>query len=38
MKKRVEYDLYYIDNWSPWLDLQILIRTVLSPSSYRNAY
>jgi Undecaprenyl-phosphate glucose phosphotransferase len=38
MQRRVEYDLYYIDNWSLWLDLQILIRTLISPSSYRNAY
>jgi lipopolysaccharide/colanic/teichoic acid biosynthesis glycosyltransferase len=38
MRRRVEFDLYYIDNWSIWLDLQILIRTVISPSSYRNAY
>lgn len=38
MRLRVEHDLYYIDNWSVWLDLQILVRTVISPSSYRNAY
>jgi Undecaprenyl-phosphate glucose phosphotransferase len=38
MQKRVEYDLYYIDNWSLWLDLRILVRTALSPASYRNAY
>ena len=28
MKKRVEYDLYYIDNWSLGLDLKILAMTV----------
>jgi Undecaprenyl-phosphate glucose phosphotransferase len=38
MRLRVEHDLYYIDNWSVWLDLQILMRTVISPASYRNAY
>jgi Undecaprenyl-phosphate glucose phosphotransferase len=38
MRQRVEHDLYYIDNWSVLLDLQILIRTVISPASYRNAY
>jgi Undecaprenyl-phosphate glucose phosphotransferase len=38
MTKRVEHDLYYIDNWSPWLDVTILIRTVFSPSTYRHAY
>jgi lipopolysaccharide/colanic/teichoic acid biosynthesis glycosyltransferase len=38
MHKRVEYDLYYIDNWSLAFDLSILIRTALSPAAYRNAY
>jgi len=38
MRARVEHDLYYIDNWSVWLDLQIVIRTVISRASYRNAY
>ncbi len=38
MRLRVEHDLYYIDNWSLWLDLRILIQTVLSPAAYRNAY
>lgn len=28
IKKRIELDLWYIDNWSPLLDLRILIRTV----------
>lgn len=38
MRNRVEYDLYYIEHWSLWLDIQILARTVISPKSYRNAY
>jgi Undecaprenyl-phosphate glucose phosphotransferase len=37
MRQRVEYDLAYIDNWSLGLDIYILILTVLSPRSYRNA-
>ena len=27
VKKRMDYDLYYIDNWSIWLDLEIVVRT-----------
>ena len=30
MSKRVEYDMQYINNWSFWLDLEILIKTVPS--------
>ncbi|MEC9367809.1 MAG: undecaprenyl-phosphate glucose phosphotransferase [Pseudomonadota bacterium] len=29
MRERVEHDLYYIDNWSLWLDFEVLVRTVL---------
>lgn len=37
MKARVDHDLWYIDNWSLWLDAVILLRTVFSTKSYRNA-
>ena len=29
IEKRVECDLYYIDNWSIWLDIRIIAKTVL---------
>lgn len=38
MQARVEYDLYYIDNWSLWLDIYIMGLTVVSPAAYRNAH
>jgi len=37
MEKRVEYDLTYINNWSIWLDVRILIKTVYTLFS-KNAY
>jgi putative colanic acid biosynthesis UDP-glucose lipid carrier transferase len=37
MQRRVEFDHYYIKNWSLWLDIQILIKTVPSIIFGRNA-
>ena len=37
MARRIAYDHWYIDNWSFWLDVAILLRTVLSPRAFRNA-
>lgn len=38
MQKRVEYDLYYIENWSVSFDLWILILTVFRVLKGNNAY
>jgi len=38
MHKRLEHDLYYVDNWSLWLDLKIIMLTVVSTRAHRNAY
>lgn len=38
MRKRVEYDLDYIENWSLWFDLQILLMTPFRGLVHANAY
>lgn len=37
-QRRVDFDLYYINNWSPGLDLVILLRTPLAVLSRKGAY
>jgi putative colanic acid biosysnthesis UDP-glucose lipid carrier transferase len=38
IERRVEYDLWYIDNWSLGLDLAILLLTPMEILHGRNAY
>ena len=38
MEARVQADLHYIDNWSIWLDMTIILQTIISPRAYRNAF
>ncbi|GHA72975.1 undecaprenyl-phosphate glucose phosphotransferase [Cognatilysobacter bugurensis] len=38
MAARVEYDLFYMQNWSPFLDMKIIAMTVLKGFIGRNAY
>jgi putative colanic acid biosynthesis UDP-glucose lipid carrier transferase len=35
---RIEHDLYYIENWSLWLDIKIIILTVFKGFMHKNAY
>ncbi len=37
-RKRVEYDIYYIENWSPLLDIRIMIETIFKLIWDKNAY
>ena len=38
MQRRVEYDLYYIEHWSLWLDIKIIAMTVVRGWTGANAY
>jgi putative colanic acid biosynthesis UDP-glucose lipid carrier transferase len=37
LEQRIQYDLYYIDHWSPWFDLRILALTLWHILKSRNA-
>ncbi|MFN8830481.1 MAG: undecaprenyl-phosphate glucose phosphotransferase [Labrys sp. (in: a-proteobacteria)] len=38
IRMRIEFDLHYIENWSPFFDLQILVLTPFSLLNNENAY
>jgi Undecaprenyl-phosphate glucose phosphotransferase len=38
IRKRVEHDLYYIENWSIWFDLRIICQTFLAIFASEQAY
>lgn len=38
IRRRLEYDLYYIQNWSLKFDLKILLLTLVKGFRHRNAY
>ena len=35
---RIEHDLYYIENWSLWLDIKIIVMTLFRGLIHKNAY
>ncbi len=38
IRKRIEYDIYYIENWTIWLDVEIILLTFLKGFVNKNAY
>lgn len=38
LKTRIEFDLYYIEHWSLWLDLRIILLTLFKGFVNKNAY
>lgn len=38
LQKRIEYDLFYIENWSFWFDIKIIFLTFFRGLIHKNAY
>jgi exopolysaccharide biosynthesis polyprenyl glycosylphosphotransferase len=38
LEKRIEFDLYYIEHWSIWLDLKIMWLTIWQGFVHKHAY
>jgi exopolysaccharide biosynthesis polyprenyl glycosylphosphotransferase len=38
IEERTAYDLWYVENWTPWLDIKIMLRTLVVVFRDRNAY
>nr|WP_106418374.1 undecaprenyl-phosphate glucose phosphotransferase [Salinicola tamaricis] len=38
LAKRIEYDLWYVENWSIWLDVKIVFLTIFKGFFSQNAY
>ena len=38
LRKRIQFDLYYITHWTPWLDVRIMWMTLWHGLVNRNAY
>ena len=38
IRRRIEYDLYYIENWTLWFDFRIMFLTVFKGFINKNAY
>ena len=38
IRKRIEYDIYYIENWTIWFDMKIILMTFFTGFINKNAY
>lgn len=38
IKKRIEHDIYYVENWTPALDVEIFFKTIINIFRDENAY
>lgn len=38
IEKRIEYDIYYLENWSLWFDIKIIFLTAFKGFINKNAY
>jgi lipopolysaccharide/colanic/teichoic acid biosynthesis glycosyltransferase len=38
IEQRVAHDFYYINNWSPWFDFQLLLMTAIRSFVHQNAF
>lgn len=38
IRKRIEYDIYYIENWTLWFDVRIIFMTFFTGFINKNAY
>lgn len=36
IQERLQYDLYYVENWSLWFDIKIILRTIAQTVLFRN--
>lgn len=36
IEERLKYDLYYVENWSLWFDVKIILRTIIQTVLLRN--
>jgi putative colanic acid biosysnthesis UDP-glucose lipid carrier transferase len=38
LTKRIEFDLYYINNWTPWFDIKIILLTIFKGFINKNSH